>query len=80
LGSCSPWISSTWGLEIPGIDAVKIAQGYGTKAWDVDHPEQPAPVLKQAFALAEPCLINVSVRKGGQSCMGMDRSVNPPSY
>jgi benzoylformate decarboxylase len=68
------------GLEIPGIDAVKIAQGYGMKAWDVDRPEQLAPAFKQAFALAEPCLINVTVRKGGQSCMGMDRSVNPPTY
>jgi benzoylformate decarboxylase len=50
------------GLEIPGIDAVKIAQGYGMKAWDVDRPEQLAPAFKQAFALAEPCLINVTVR------------------
>lgn len=68
------------GLEIPGIDAVKIAQGYGMKALDVDRPEELAPAFKRALASREPCLISVNVQKGGQSCMGMDLSVNPPNY
>jgi hypothetical protein len=37
-------------------------------------------VLGEAFAAAGPRLISVNVAKGGQKCMGMDRSVNPPNY
>lgn len=68
------------GIEIPGIDTVKIACGYGLAAREVDRPEDLMPALKQAFASREPCLISVNVQKGGQTTMGMDRSVNPPDY
>jgi thiamine pyrophosphate-dependent acetolactate synthase large subunit-like protein len=67
-------------MEIPGIDIVKIAQGYGMAAQGVDRPEELEPALKAAFASHEPCLISVNVAKGGQKCMGMDQSVNPPNY
>ena len=68
------------GMDIPGIDAVKIAQGYGMTALEVDRPEALEAVLQEAFASRAPRLISVNVAKGGQKCMGMDQSVNPPKY
>jgi benzoylformate decarboxylase len=68
------------GMDIPNIDVVKIAQGYGMTAHHVDHPEDVEPALAQAFAANAPRLIGVTVAKGGQKCMGMDQSVNPPRY
>ncbi len=68
------------GMDIPGIDMVKIAQGYGMTAQEVDRPEDLEPVLRDAFASREPRLISVNVAKGGQTCMGMDQSVQPPNY
>jgi benzoylformate decarboxylase len=68
------------GMEIPGIDMVKIAQGYGMTAVEVNAPEALEPALRTAFAADEPRLISVAVAKGGEKCMGMDQSVNPPKY
>jgi benzoylformate decarboxylase len=68
------------GMDIPNIDIVKIAQGYGMMAQPVDCPEDLEPALREAFAARAPRLINVNVAKGGQKCMGMDQSVNPPRY
>ncbi len=68
------------GMDIPGIDMVKIAQGYGMAAREVDRPEDLERVLKEEFAAKGPRLISVNVAKGGQTCMGMDQSVNPPNY
>lgn len=67
-------------MDVPGIDMVKIAQGYGMTALEVDQPEDLEPALKDAFASAGPRLISVNVARGGQFCMGMDQSVNPPKY
>jgi benzoylformate decarboxylase len=68
------------GIAIPGIDAAKIAQGYGMTAWEVDKAEEFAPAIKRALLEKGPCLISVNVQPGGQTCMGMDQSVNPPNY
>jgi benzoylformate decarboxylase len=68
------------GIDIPGIDAVKIAQGYGMTARAVDLAEGLEPALKCAFASKEAFLISVNVQEGGQKTMGMDQSVNPPNY
>jgi benzoylformate decarboxylase len=68
------------GMDLPGIDMVKIAQGYGMSANEVDQPEELEPALQTAFAANEPWLISVNVAKGGQKTMGMDQSVNPPKY
>jgi benzoylformate decarboxylase len=68
------------GMDIPDIDMVKIAQGYGMKACEVDRAEDLEAALRSAFAANVPQLISVNVSKGGQLCMGMDRSVNPPNY
>jgi len=68
------------GMDIPGIDLVRIAEGYGMAAQEVDRPEELEPALRAAFAAHEPRLISVNVAKGGQKCMGMDQSVHPPNY
>jgi benzoylformate decarboxylase len=68
------------GMDLPGIDVVKIAQGYGMTAREVDRPEDLEPALREAFTSEAPSLISVNVAKGGEKCMGMDQSVNPPNY
>jgi len=68
------------GMDIPGIDMVKIAEGYGIAAQLVDRPDELEPALRGAFATAEPRLISVNVAPGGQKTMGMDQSVHPPNY
>jgi benzoylformate decarboxylase len=68
------------GMDIPGIDMAKLAQGYGMAAMEVDRPEDLEPALREAFRSQSPRLISVNIAKGGQTCMGMDRSVNPPNY
>ena len=68
------------GMDIPGIDMVKLAQGYGLAAQAVERTEDLEPALQEAFRSPEPRLISVHVAKGGQKCMGMDQSVNPPNY
>jgi benzoylformate decarboxylase len=68
------------GIEIPGIDAVKIAQGYGMEAMRADRPEELEPALRKALDFTGPILISVKVQKGGQKTFGMDRSVKPPNY
>jgi benzoylformate decarboxylase len=68
------------GMDIPGIDIVKIAEGYGMAGEDVDRAEDLEGALRRAFDSPGPRLICVNVEKGGQKCMGMDQSVNPPDY
>jgi benzoylformate decarboxylase len=67
-------------LEIPGIDMVKIAEGYGLPAAEVERPEDLEAALGRAFSSAGPYLLNVKVEKAGQRCMGMDFTVNRPNY
>jgi benzoylformate decarboxylase len=68
------------GIDIEGIDEVKIAQGYGLTACEVDRPEELEAALREAFAAREARLVCVNVRPGGEKTMGMDHSVNPPNY
>ena len=68
------------GMDLPGIDIVKIAQGYGMPAREVDRPEDLERVLKEEFESQGPRLISVNIARGGQTCMGMDQSINPPNY
>jgi len=68
------------GMDIPDINVVKIAEGYGMSACQVERPQDLEPALREAFACEEPRFISVEVSKGGQKCMGMDQSVNPPRY
>jgi benzoylformate decarboxylase len=68
------------GMDIPDIDVVKIAQGYGMSACHVERRQDLEPALLAAFADDKPRLMSVEVSKVGDKCMGMDQSVNPPRY
>ena len=68
------------GMDLPGLDAVKIAEGYGLAAKEVDRAQDLEPTLREAFRSGKPWLVSVNVSKGAQKCMGMDQSVNPPNY
>ena len=68
------------GMDIPGIDLARIAEGYGMAATKVERPEQLEAALRTAFAARGPYLVDVRVAQGGQKCMGMDHSVHPPNY
>lgn len=68
------------GMDLPAIDMVKIAQGYGMTARHVEKPEELTSALQEAFNSNRPCLISVTIARGGEKCMGMDQSVNPPDY
>jgi benzoylformate decarboxylase len=71
---------SVHGMDLPGIDIVRIAQGYGLSAREIDRPEDLEPALRAAFASAAPQLLSVNVARGGEKCMGMAQSVNTPRY
>ncbi len=68
------------GMDIPGIDIVKIATGYGMKSESVNQADDLEPALKAAFASQEPRLISVRIESKTDKCMGMDQSVRPPTY
>jgi benzoylformate decarboxylase len=67
-------------VDIPGIDMVKLAQGYGMPAREIDRPEDLEPALQDAFAAKSACLLSVNVQTSTAKCMGMDLSANPPNY
>jgi len=68
------------GMDLPAIDIVKIAEGYGMNARNVACAEELAPALRAAIDSNKPWLISVAIARGGEKCMGMDQSVNPPDY
>jgi benzoylformate decarboxylase len=68
------------GMDLPGIDMVKIAQGYGMEAREVDRPEELEGAIREALAATGPRLISVNLVSRTAKCMGMDQSVNPPKY
>lgn len=68
------------GMDLPGIDIVEIAAGYGMKSEVVTDPHDLEAELKAAFEAAEPRLISVKIQSDISKCMGMDQSVSPPRY
>jgi benzoylformate decarboxylase len=51
-------------LRDPEIDFVSLAQSFGLAARRVSDPQDIAPALREAFASAKPCLIDVRVADG----------------
>jgi benzoylformate decarboxylase len=49
------------GLDLPGIDTVKLAQGYGCTAFSVTDPEELTASLRRGLEADGPCLIEVAV-------------------
>jgi len=52
------------GLDLPGIDTVAIAAGYGMKARGVEGPDQLREALAEALRSDEPELIEVRIAPG----------------
>jgi benzoylformate decarboxylase len=49
------------GLDLPGIDTVKLAEGYGCTALSVTRPAELTATLRRGLDMDGPCLIEVSV-------------------
>lgn len=57
------------GLELPDLDIVQIARGFGCEAWSVELPEELAASLQRAFQLAQPVVVEVIVDAKGPSLL-----------
>jgi benzoylformate decarboxylase len=68
------------GMDLPAIDVVRIAEGYGMRATHVEKPEELSCALEEALQSNQPSLLSVTIARGGEKCMGMDQTVNPPDY
>jgi len=49
------------GLDLPNLDIVQIARGFGCEAWSVEQPEELADSLQRAFQLTQPVVVEVIV-------------------
>ncbi|MDB5917737.1 MAG: benzoylformate decarboxylase [Massilia sp.] len=49
------------GLDLPGLDCVRLAEGYGCAAGRVDDPEALADALRDGLARAGPYLLEVAI-------------------
>jgi benzoylformate decarboxylase len=54
-------IESAPGLELPGIDLVALAQGYGCAAVRIEKAQDLAQALSSALAAQRPTLLDVIV-------------------
>jgi benzoylformate decarboxylase len=52
-------VRSAPGCEVPGVDYVSVARGFGVKATRVERASQLTPALRKAFAATEPTLVEV---------------------
>ena len=49
------------GSDVPGVDFVEVARGFGCNAMRVEHAADLAPALAQAYASDQPWLIDVQM-------------------
>jgi benzoylformate decarboxylase len=49
------------GLDLPDLDIVQIARGFGCEAWSVKQPEELKASLQHALHLAQPVVVEVIV-------------------
>lgn len=52
------------GLDLPGIDCVSLAKGYGCEGRRVVRREDLGPALREALALSTPYLLEVEIDRG----------------
>jgi benzoylformate decarboxylase len=52
------------GSEVPGVDFVHVARGFGCQATRVERAADLAPALSAAFAAPEPTLVDVRMGRG----------------
>ncbi|MCA9876723.1 MAG: hypothetical protein KC442_03045, partial [Thermomicrobiales bacterium] len=62
------------GLDLPGLDLVQIAHGFGAKGSRITEPQALLPELRGAFALAAaertPVLLDIATDRGVQALFG----------
>lgn len=58
------------GVDFGPVDVVKYAEAFGATGLRVDHPDQFAPVLRQAMATAGPVLIDIPVDYSENAALG----------
>ena len=49
------------GLELPGLDVVRLARSLGCEGETVEHPEELSDAFGRAFVLGRPYVLNVLV-------------------
>jgi benzoylformate decarboxylase len=52
------------GSEVPGVDFLEVARGFGCRAVRVERAAELAPALAAAFAATEPTLVDVRMARG----------------
>jgi thiamine pyrophosphate-dependent acetolactate synthase large subunit-like protein len=52
------------GLDLPGIDCVSIAKGYGCEGRRIARPEDLEPALREGLAMKTPYLLEVEIERG----------------
>ncbi len=57
------------GLDLPAMDVVQIARGFGCEAWSVKQPEELTASLQRALDLRQPVVVEVIVDPKGSSLL-----------
>lgn len=57
------------GLDLPGIDCVSLAKGYGCEGRLIVRPEDLEPALREALAMSSPYLLEVEIDRGFPSLL-----------
>ncbi|GCE22404.1 benzoylformate decarboxylase [Dictyobacter kobayashii] len=55
------------GLDLPGIDILQIARGFGCETQRVEHPQDLAPAIQKHLQAGRPTVLEVLVDKKGSS-------------
>jgi len=55
------------GSDLPGVDFVALARGFGCQASRVEQADELAPALAQAYASDQPWLVDVRMDRAVQS-------------
>lgn len=55
------WGSGVPGLDLPGLDYVSLAKGYGCAGRKIVSPEDLAPAVREALAMDTPYLLEVEI-------------------
>jgi benzoylformate decarboxylase len=57
------------GLDLPGIDCVSLAKGYGCESRRIVRPEDLGPALREALAMDTPYLLEVEIDRAFPSLL-----------
>jgi benzoylformate decarboxylase len=57
-------ITNMPGSDVPGVDFVDVARGFGCRASRVERAGELAPALREAYASSDPWLVDVRMDRG----------------